>query len=720
MFAALADRAFRQPRRLLVVAGILVAVCGVLGGPVAGKLSTSNSNFEDAGSESIRARHLIEEHSGISPDISLIAVVRAGASLRTPAARRRVESIAATIARDPAVARVYDLYTTGSSTFVSKDGRSTYLAVAFKPVSAGQAETAAKRLDKELSKQPGVLVGGAVLSGTQVGTQVGKDLGKAEALVFPILFLLLLLVFRGVVAALLPLLSGIVAILGTFLALRVVNGFTPMSIFALNLTTGLGLGLAIDYSLFIVTRYREELARVGPGREALVRTLATAGRTACFSGLTVAAALASLLVYPQPFLYSMGTGGIFVALFSVVSALVVLPAVLALLGPRVNALSPARFRRSLERSAQPAAQGFWYRLSQVVMRRPFVFAVGSAALMIALGIPFLGIKFTGVDATALPTSASARQVSDVLDSEFPPNRASPVYVAVEAPRSAAGAVATYARSLRGLAGAAAVQGPRPAGQGLWEIDVVPRETPLASSSKKLVDEVRAASAPFPVLVGGESAAFVDQGHSLASLLPIGLAILIATTLVLLFALTGSVVLPIKSLVMNLLTLSATFGLLVLIFQDGRLESALGYTSQGALEMTQPILLAAIAFALSTDYGVFLLTRIKEARDAGGSNTDAVATGLERTGRLVTSAALLFCVAVGAFATSKIVFIKELGVGMALAVILDATIVRGLLVPSLMRLLGDRNWWAPASLRRLHDRFGLRESDELPAARALPK
>jgi uncharacterized membrane protein YdfJ with MMPL/SSD domain len=712
MFSALADRAFRQPRRRLLVAGVFLVLCGALGGPVAGKLSTANSNFEDSGSPSVRARHLIETASGVSPEIALIAIVRPGADVHTAPARRRVEGLAATIVRDPAVARVYDLYNTGASTFVSKDARSTYLAVEFKPVSANAGEAAAKRLDKELSKEPGVLVGGAVLAGTQVGTQVGSDLGKAEGLAFPILFLLLLLVFRSVVAALLPLLSGVVAILGTFLALRLVNGLTPLSIFALNLTTGLGLGLAIDYSLFIVTRYREELARVGPGREALVRTLETAGRTACFSGLTVAAALASLLVYPQPFLYSMGIGGIFVALFSIFSALVVLPAVLALLGPRVNALSPARFRRSLEQSADPG-HGFWYRLSKVVMRRPITFAVTSAAVLIALGIPFAHIKFTGVDASVLPKSATARQVTDLLDSEFPPNRTSPVYIAVSAPRSAVGSVAAYARSLQSLAGAAAVQGPRAAGDGVWEIDVVPREAPLSAASTHLVHEVRAASAPFPVLVGGESAAFVDQGASLASRLPIGLAILIATTLLLLFALTGSVVLPIKSLVMNLLTLSATFGLLVLIFQDGRLESVLRYTSQGALEMTQPVLLAAVAFALSTDYGVFLLTRIKEARDAGASNTDAVASGLERTGRLVTSAALLFCIAVGAFSTSKIIFIKELGVGMALAVIIDATVVRGLLVPSLMRLLGDWNWWAPARLRRLHDRIGLRESDALP-------
>ena len=719
MFAALADRAYRHPWRLLAAAGVFAVLCGVLGGPVAGKLSTTNSNFDDSGSESVRARELIERRSGVSPDVSLVALVRPGVDVRSEAGRRGVAQVVSLIRSDPAVGRVFDLAGTGSPAFVSEDGRSTYVAAAFKPISSDDAETAATRLDERLSQVPGVTVGGAVLAGSQVGTQVGKDLGKAEALAFPILFVLLFLVFRSPIAALLPLVGGAVAILATFLGLRIVNEITPLSIFALNLTTGLGLGLAIDYNLFIVSRYREELARGRSTREALGVALATAGRTAVFSGFTVAAALASLLVYPQPFLYSMGIGGIFVALFSTAASLLVLPALLVVLGPRVNALAPKRFKRSLEQSSYRST-GFWYRLSQTVMRRPFVFAAASAAAMIALGAPFLGIKFTGVDASVLPASASARQVHDALAGEFPPNRTSPVYVAVEASRTDARDVAALAEQLRALPDAAAVDGPRPSGPGLWRIDVVPRDTPLASSSKRLVDDIRDVPTRLRVLAGGESAAFVDQGHSLGSNLPLGIAILILTTLVLLFAMTGSVVLPLKSLVMNVLTLSATFGILVLVFQDGRLEGVLDYTSQGALEMTQPILLAAVAFALSTDYGVFLLTRIKELRDAGVSNAEAVAAGLQQTGRLVTSAALLFCVAVGAFSTSEIIFIKELGVGMAVAVILDATIVRGLLVPSLMRLLGDWNWWAPAPLRRLHDRFGLHESHDPPGPPVLQK
>ena len=637
----------------------------------------------------------------------------------SPAARSQVNRVVATVRRDPAVSRVDGFFNTGNRAFVSTDGRSTYLAVAFKPVSSSAAEDAAKRIQSALKGQPGVTLGGAQIAGIQIGKQVGKDLGMAEGLAFPILFVLLFLIFRSAVAALLPLIGGMVAILATFLSLRIVNSFTPLSIFALNLTTGLGLGLAIDYNLFIVSRFREELANGGHGLGAITRTLQTAGRTAAFSGLTVAAALASLLVFPQPFLYSMGTGGIFVALFSVFAAIVVLPAILALLGPRVNAGAPKRFRRSVERSSQPAEAGFWYRLSHWVMRRPIPVAVGSAAFMIALGIPALSLKFIGVDASALPTSASARQVDDALRTQFPPNRTSPIYVGIVAPRSSASQVHAYAKQFASLPNVATVITPRPSGPGLWRVDVISRTGDLAGASQTLVRDIRAVKTSFPMFVGGVTAQFVDEHHSIFTNARICITVLLLTTLVLLFAMTGSVVLPIKSLLMNLLTITATFGLLVLAFQDGGLESVLGFNKVSGVDLTQPILVAVVAFALSTDYGVFLLTRIKELHDAGASNTDAVAGALERTGRLITSAALLFCIAVGAFSISKITFIKELGFGMAVAVILDSTIVRGLLVPSLMRLLGEWNWWAPGPLRRLHDRYGIHEAAPTSPA-AVPK
>ncbi|MCL2419935.1 MAG: MMPL family transporter, partial [Conexibacteraceae bacterium] len=535
------------------------------------------------------------------------------------------------------------------------------------------------------------------------------DLAHAELLAFPLIFLLSLIFFRSVVASLLPPLLGGLAILGTFFLLRVVSTFTDLSVFAVNLTTGLGLGLAIDYSLFIVSRYREEAVRDGYGPEALRRTLRTAGRTVLFSSVTVAASVAALAIFPQLFLYSMGIAGAIVALLAATLALTVLPALLAVLGPRVDALSLPRLRRAAQRDARPARSGAWYRLAQFVTRRPAQVAVASAAVLIALGIPFFTqIRFISADARVLPASASAHQVQTALDAHFPPNRTSPLEVVVGAPASSP-AVRSLSKRIARLPGVSAVAPAQAAGRGTALLEVAPVHGPLTASTEQLVRNVRAIRTPYYLGVAGETASYLDLEHSLAAHLPAVLAVVVAATLIVLFLMTGSVVLPIKAVLMNALSLSAVFGILVLIFQHGNLQGLLGYRSVGALDATQPILLFAIGFGLATDYGVFLLARIKEARDAGAANSEAVALGLERTGRIVTSAALLFAVAVGAFATSQIVFIKELGVGTALAVLIDASIVRALLVPSLMGLLGSANWWAPRPLRRMYERIGLREA-----------
>jgi RND superfamily putative drug exporter len=526
-------------------------------------------------------------------------------------------------------------------------------------------------------------------------------------LAFPFIFLLSLLFFRSLVAALLPPLIGGVAIVATFFALRIVAGFADLSVFALNFVTGLGLGLAIDYSLFMVSRYREEAATRGFGFETLSRTLETAGRTILFSSLTVAAAVASLAIFPQRFLYSMGIAGAVVALVAATLALVVLPALLTVLGPRVNALAPAWLQRAADRDARPARTGAWYRLSRFVMRRPGRVAVLSAALLIALGIPFAGIKFVSVTASVLPHSASARQVDDALARDFPPNRTSPVEVVVGAPADSPQLRAVAARIAR-LPNVSAVAPAQPAGAHNALLAVAAAQRPLSGATKQLVRDIREIRAPVYIGVAGETAAFLDLEHSLGAHLPAVLTAIVAATLIVLFLFTGSVVLPLKAVLMNVLNLSAVLGILVLIFQDGRLQGLLSYSSQGALDATQPIFLAAVAFGLATDYGVFLLSRIKEARDGGLSDSEAIAVGLERTGRIVTAAAVLFAVAIGAFAMSKLVFIKELGLGTALAVLIDASIIRALLVPSLMALLGSWNWWAPRPLRRMHDRIGLRE------------
>ncbi|MEA2399651.1 MAG: putative drug exporter of the superfamily [Thermoleophilaceae bacterium] len=690
MTARLARLASDRPRRVLLLAAVFFVVAGALGAGVADRLDPYGA--EDPSTESVIADQRLQA-AGFR-DTGLVVLVRGFD-------RQRIERLSKQLERDRDVASVASAVNTRSPDFVSRDGRSTYLAVALKPTDDQALQDSADRIAGELSKQPGVTVGGPAMALKQVNTQVEQDLRTAELYAFPLLFLLSLLFFRSLVAALLPLLVGGLAIVGTFLMLRVASEVTSVSIFALNLVTGLGLGLAIDYSLFIVSRYREEIARTGPGPEAMRRTLATAGRTVLFSSLTVAGAIASLVVFPQRFLYSMGIGGFFVALIAAAIALIVLPAVLTVLGERVNSLTPAFLARRAERDARTTEAGFWYRLSRLVMRFPGRIAATTAALLIALGIPFLGINFTSVDAQVLPESTSARQVDNTLRSQFPPFRDSPVTLVVH------GDPEPVARAAAKLPGAAAVAPPRELRGNTYAIDVISKAPPLDDRSQQLVRDLRALDGD--VLVTGSTAHYLDLQQSLKDHLPLVLAIVAAVTIVVLFAMTGSLILPIKQVLMNALGLSAVFGILVLIFQDGRFESLLGYTSQGGLESTQPLLLFAVVFGLSTDYGVFLLSRIKEARDAGYSDSEAVAVGLERTGRIVTAAALLLSIAIGAFVTSQIIFIKELGLGTAIAVLIDATIIRALLVPALMELLGRWNWWAPAPLARLHSRLGLREA-----------
>ena len=704
MFNALASLAQRRGRRVVIFAAVFFVIAGALGGSVATKLAPYGA--DDPATESVKAGDRLNDDGFREASVIVLAQDVSPAS---PAGKRRLAQLEADVKRNPDVASVASYLSTHNPDFVSDGGDATYLAVSLKPTDDKEQQDAAKSIADDLDGQPGVSVGGIALAQEQVNKQVEKDLRMAELLAFPILFLLSLVFFRSGVAALLPLLIGGLAIVGTFLALRIANELVDVSIFALNLTTGLGLGLAIDYSLFVVSRYREEIAKTGPGADAMKRTLNTAGRTVLFSSLTVAAALASLTVFPQRFLYSMGLGGALVALLASLITLTVLPAVLALLGNRVNALSPSFLRRRAEWDATVTEQGFWYRLSRFVMRRPIGVATTTAAVLLVLGIPFYSLKFTSVDAQVLPESASARQVDDVMRAEFPPFHDTPVLALVE--NASPSSLNAIERQLRGVEGIAAVQPPIKLAGGDAVIQAFQSESYISDQSRAAIDDIRAMPEPdgSTVLVGGGAAHFVDLQSSLESHGPIALAIVIVATLIVLFLMTGSVVLPVKQLLMNGLNLSAVFGIMVLIFQDGRLEGLLDYRGQGALEQTMPILLFAVVFGLSTDYGVFLLSRIKEARDNGASDSECVAIGLERTGRIVTAAALLFAIAIGAFATSQIIFIKENGIGTALAVLIDASLIRALLVPSLMELLGRWNWWAPRPLRRLHDRFGLSDT-----------
>jgi uncharacterized membrane protein YdfJ with MMPL/SSD domain len=737
LLSRLAGLSDRHPGRILAGIGVFFVIAVALGAPVAGMLHANNP-FNNHSSQSVVVEKRIGEATGERPGPQVIALVTPPGGVGAPGSRALVARVAAELRQDPTVTRTLSYYTTGSRSFVARDGRSTYVAAFFKNVSDNGASEAAERLLERVQRPPTVLLGGPAVASEQLGSEVGKDLGKAEGLAFPILFILSLFVFRGVVAALMPLFVGGITVMSTFLLLRIVNSLLPLSQFALNVVIGLGLGLAIDYSLFVVSRYREERAKLGldglppptdgaspppdggppheegaadprgAEREALHRAIRTAGRTISYSAVTVALAIATLCIIPMPFMVSMGLGGAITALVAVSVALLALPALLAVLGPRINSLAPARWQRARQRTASQQQEGPWYRLAQAVMRRPVPIATVCVVVLLVLGLPFTGIKFIGVDASGVPKGLSARTVDDTLLSDYSTDASSQITALVKAPPSAGAQVTALAAQVRGLPGALPAGGaPSALPGGYWTFAVLPAQRPLAATTISLVKDIRAHRGP-TIEVGGATAQYLDQRATIFGLLPVVAGILCVLTFIVLFLMTGSVVLPLKSLLMTFLSLSAAFGVLVLIFQDGHLQGPLGFQSLHAIDISQPILIFAIAFGLSSDYTVFLLTRIKEARDAGHPNKESVAIGLERTGRIVTQAAVLFCVAIGAFATSSIVFIKEVGVGIAVAVLIDATIVRALLVPSLMALLGERNWWAPGPLRRLHERIGLGE------------
>jgi uncharacterized membrane protein YdfJ with MMPL/SSD domain len=681
----------------------LVALLGAVSFGLAGGLSDRLHPFgsDDPASENARADDELRRATGLEPEVGFLALVPG--EPRRDTTRDRIRRIERILARHPAVGQVRSALD-DPRRLVSRDRRASVVTARMRPVSQRDQEEAADELSERVEALPGVRAGGRRVLQNEVNTRTREGLARAEAVALPLILLISVVFFRGLVAALLPPLLGVLAIAMSLLVVRGAAELTEISSYALNLITALGLGLSIDYTLLIVSRYREELERVGPGPEALARTLATAGRTVAFSGITIAAALASLLVFPAPYLYSMGLGGAMVALLACALGLVVLPAVLALLGPRVNALAPGWLQRSARAEARPATSGPWYRLSRFVMRRPVVLAVATAAVLLLVASPVARIDLTTGDSTIVPEGTSVRDVTATLREDFPRFGSEPMRVVVHAPPGRA--VDRLAADIRGVPGVRSVERPRRIGRSLSTLAVLQDVAPLTERGQDVARAVRELPSAVPFEVAGRSAEFVDEKESLAEHLPQAVLLLVASTLLALFAMTGSVVLPVKTLVLNALTVCAALGPVVFVFQDGRLEGLLGYTSEGGVDISQPVLLGAIVFGLSTDYGIFLLERIREARGRGLADREAVPLGLERTGRIVTAAALLFSVAMGALITNEIVLVKELSFGIVFAVLVDATLVRALLVPALMALLGARNWWAPPALKALHRRLRL--------------
>jgi len=713
MFETWGRVVYRRRRLVLAIAGIGLIFAAVWGTGVFAKLQTAGG-FNAPSSQSQQETNLAARTFGRgSGDVVVLY------SARTPIAASAADQAAVTrtLASLPRgrVESYATYWSTHSAQFVSASGRQTYAVIQL----AGGTD-AARIVNFDAIKSslavPGLRtqVGGFIPTEAAINKQVTGDIGRAEGLSMPILLILLLVIFGSLAAASLPLAIGGIGILGSFTALRLLTLGTPVSIYSINITTILGLGLAIDYGLFMVGRFREELHRQDSVEAALARTIATAGRTVAASGLTVAVALASLMLFPEVFLRSMGYGGVATVLVDMLTALTVLPALLAVLGPRVNAL---RIRRSVHRAPAAEATGGWYRLARSVMRRPVAYLAVIIVILLTLGAPFLRVVWGGTDARVLPASAAPRQVTQALSRDFAGSATSPIESLVTFSGPVAGSPArgaeltSYVDALARIAGVTGAQVTGVRGD-IARVDLRYSADPMSAAARRIVQQARAVTLPADAsaLVGGQTAQLADELASLSAVLPWMALVMAAATFVLLFLAFGSVVLPVKAIVMNVLSLSATFGVVVWIFQQGHLSWLLGFTPTGTLDPAMPILMLAIIFGLSMDYEVFLLSRIRERYDLTGDNTAAVASGLQRTGGVITSAALLLVIVVGAFSISGITFIKLLGVGMIVALIVDATIVRVLLVPATMRMLGRANWWAPRPLRRLYARYGISEGD----------
>jgi trehalose monomycolate/heme transporter len=723
MFETWGQIIYRRRRLVLVLAAVGVIFAAVWGTGVFGKLQKAGG-FDAPGSQSQQSASLAARTFGREAGDVIVLYRSRAETVHAAGFRSAVTGVLAALPHSK-VASYRTYWSTKSPRFVGASGRETYALLELAGGSDAARISSYDAIKSQLAA-PGLStrVGGQIPTEESINKQVTSDIGRAEGLSMPVLLILLLVIFGSLAAASLPLAIGGIAILGSFTALRLLTLATPVSIYSINITTILGLGLAIDYGLFMVGRFREELHRQDTVQDAVARTVATAGRTVAVSGVTVAVALASLMLFPEAFLRSMGYGGVATVLVDMLAALTVLPALLAVLGPKVNAL---RIRRSVHRPVSSEASGGWYRLAHSVMRRPVAYVAVIVVLLLTLGSPFLHVTWGGTDARVLSASSAPRQVTQALTRDFPGNVTAPIESVVTFPGPVAGSpgrsaqLASYVAALgrvRGVQGAQ-VTGAR---NGIARVDLSYGPDPQSGAARAIVARVRDVAPPAGAraLVGGQTAQLVDELGSLSRVLPWMALVMAGATFLLLFLAFGSVVLPVKAIVMNVLSLSATFGVVVWIFQYGHLSGLLGFTPTGTIDPTMPILMLAIIFGLSMDYEVFLLSRIRERYDVTGDNTASVAGGLQRTGGVITSAALLLIIVIGAFSASGITFIKLMGVGMIVALIVDATIVRVLLVPATMRLLGRANWWAPRPLRRLYARYGIGEDDaQAPPAPSRP-
>ncbi|MED7929412.1 MMPL family transporter [Nonomuraea sp. LP-02] len=745
MFERAGHLVYRGRWTLLVLSLAAALLVAPLGMELFGRMA--DGGFEDPRADSTTAARWSDDWYGEhAPDV-VVLYHHPSVKARDPRYKKAVHDALRALPAEH-VGALATYWTTGSKLMVSKDGRSTYALVTLKGDKQAGYAAVAERLRRATNLQ--VSIGGPVPLLKELNDQTAADLARAEAISMPVLLVLLVVVFGSLVAAGLPLLVGAFAVLGALVLLRLLTEVTEVSVFSLNVVTMLGLGLAVDYSLFVLKAFREEIAAGATSEQAVVRTMATAGRTVAFSGLTVATALLGLLVFPQMFLRSIGLGAAAVVLVAMGAALVVLPAALGVLGRRVNAL---RLTPDLGNGGHSG--GMWHAVASSVMRRPVLYFVAVAAVLVALAAPFLHVTFGNVDHRVLPADSESRRVAEIVDRDFGRNSMAAVDVHVLVERSFAEAPARPGPLGQGHAAISAVTPVTPddadplaarlrrlphvtgvdvAGlsqdNGAVRLAVRYDVDPMSAEAQRLVTAIRTLSPPGSppgsppepnvrrVVVGGPTAAQMDLMDSLAARLPWMALVVGSVTAVLLFAAFGSVVLPVKALLMNVLSIGASLGVIVWAFQDGHLASVLGFTSTGTVEATVTVLILAVVFGLSMDYELFLLSRVRAEWLRTGDNTAAVAAGLRQTGGVITSAALLLLVVIGAFSTAGITIVKLLGVGLFVAIVVDATLVRALLVPATMRLMGGANWWLPRPLRALHRRVELREPAAAPGTPAV--
>ncbi len=710
----------------------------------------NSAGFQVEGSDSHTAFNDIQAHlPQTDAEVIVLLSDKDGKKVADPATRKAIEETLSRVKDEPGVQSISSYYETNAPGMLSRDKNKTFATINLEGDRNDQTKTFPAIREKLTNPSLDIKVGGQAATNAAFTEIIENDLKIAETISFSLLAVLLVIVFRGLVAAALPLMVGGFAILGAFLVTRLLTNVTDISQFAINVIIFLGLGLAIDYSLFIVSRFREELRGSGDVKKAISSTMATAGRTVLFSGITVMISLLALLVFPLGFLRSMGLGGAAAVLVAMLGALVLLPAVLSKLGTRVYALSFGSVKK--ERGAIRAGKfgaaerrSIWYRLSLAVMKRPVLVIILTLTPLVLSGLPFLRAELQTPDYRSLPGGNEVRVVSESLRNDFP-GKPNPVQIVLKSDRSLTesaqlSALDSYAKDVAKLPGINSAESLLTATPGLDTVDLaslLSRNTPdsarlkeryfsdnakvtyvnvyyegtmFARANQQLVEDIRKLPSPssLQVHVGGNTAELVDLLAALRTGVPYALALIIVTLFILLFLMLGSVIIPLKAILLNILSLAASFGAIVWVFQDGHFEKLLGFESVGAIDANQPILIFAIAFGLSMDYAVFLLSRIKEQHDRTKDTEEAVAEGVQKTGSIITSAALLLIVVVGAFGTSQIPLMKQLAVGLVLAIAIDAVVIRMLLVPATMKLLGKYNWWAPRPLKRLYERLGLSE------------